>query len=527
MARDFHLPCRSPVLADSGMAATSHPLASLAAIDVLKAGGNAADAAVTAVALLGIVEPHMSGIGGDCFCVVAKPGVPLWGYNGSGRAAARAGTPALLAQGLTSIGPDCVHAVTVPGAVEAWAAIVARHGRFGLDRALAPAIRHARDGFPVAARVAHDWALAVARLARDPGAARHYLPRARAPAMGERMRFLALADTLEAIARRGPTAFYRGAIADDIVATLAARGGLISTDDLACHAGEVVAPISGNYRGLDIVELPPNGQGIAALVLLNILETFAIGRLDPFGSDFLHLALEAGRLAYALRDAHVADPEAMRVPVPALLDKAYARSLAARIDPARRADVADISAPANDTVLATVVDRDRMAVSIINSLYASFGVGIATQETGILLHNRGACFVLDPGHPNTIAPGRRPLHTIIPALGLREGRCELAFGVMGGGYQAMGHAHVVANMIDFGMDPQAALDAPRAFFEAGKTMVERGVSAATVAGLARRGHDVMPRPLPYGGGQAVAIDWQRGVLIGASDHRKDGCALGY
>lgn len=525
--RDFHLPGRSAVFAANGMAATSHPLAARAAVDVLQAGGSAADAAVTAMALLAVVEPHMTGIGGDCFCLVARPDRPVWGYNGSGRAPAAATAEALLAQGVREIGMDSPHAVTVPGAVEAWAAILAAHGRFGLDRALQPAIGAARDGQPVGARVAYDWALAADKLRGDAGAALHYLPGGRAPVAGDRLRLPALAATLEAIAARGPTAFYEGAIAEDIVATMRAKGSLLALDDLAAHRGNAVTPISTTYRDVEVVELPPNGQGLAALVLLNIIETFPMMGLHPSGPERLHLLLEAARLAYGVRDSHIADPDTMRVAVPALLDKAFAAGLARRIDPARRVPLPPAPTPGSDTVLCTVVDRDGMAVSIINSLYASFGVGIATGKTGIMLQNRGACFVVDPAHPNAIGPRKRPMHTIIPALMMRDGRCEMPFGVMGGGYQAMGHAHFVSNLIDCGMDVQEALDAPRVFFDGETSAVENGVSEATILGLRARGHDVALRPLPLGGGQAIRIDWQRGALIGGSDPRKDGCAVGY
>jgi gamma-glutamyltranspeptidase/glutathione hydrolase len=514
-------------MACDAMAATSHPLATQAAIETLHAGGTAADAAVTAVALLGVVEPAMTGIGGDCFCIVSKPGQPPWGYNGSGRASVAMQTETLLAKGIRSIALDSIHAVTVPGAVEAWARILEAHGRFGLDRALQPAIRCAAEGFPVAPRVGSDWAAAVPKLRADAGATRHYLRDGRAPAIGEVMRFPALAKTLEAIAAAGPRAFYEGPIARDIVATIASRGGLVDEEDLARHRGEEVAPISSNYRGLDLVELPPNGQGIIAQVMLNVLEPFDLKRLDPLGPERFHLELEAARLAYAVRNAEIADPAAMRTGVSALLDTNFARELADRIDPARRVEGPALATASSDTVYLTVVDRDRMAVSFINSLYRPFGVGVATANSGIMLHNRGACFVVEPGHPNTIGPGKRPMHTIIPALAMRGGRCAMSFGVMGGHYQAVGHAHVVGNMIDHGMDVQAAIDAPRAFFDGDVTLVERGVSAATVAGLKARGHNVSVRPLPLGGGQAIQIDWDRGVLIGGSDPRKDGLALGY
>lgn len=527
MTRDFHLPGRSQVYAADGMVAASHPLASVAALDALRAGGTAADAAVTAAAALAVLEPQMTGIGGDCFCLVAKPGKPVWGYNGSGRAGAAARAEALVAQGVTAIVPESVHSVTVPGAVAAWAAILEAHGRFGLDRALAPAIHYAEEGAPVAPRVALDWERYGDVLRRDPGASRHFLLNGRPPTAGDRMKYPALAGVLRAVAAGGPKAFYQGAAAEDIVATLSPRGSFLTREDFARHQGDLVEPISSNYRGLDVVELPPNNQGVAALVLLNILERFDLAALDPGGPERLHIQLEAARLAYAVRDTQVADPAFMRTPVPALLDKAFARSLADRIDRSKRVPLPKAPAPGSHTVLITVVDRDRTAVTLINSLFREFGSGIATEKTGILLHNRGCGFVVDPAHPNAIGPSKRPLHTLVPALAMRDGRCELAFGVMGGHYQAMGHAHFIVNTVDYGMNPQAALEHPRAFFADEVTEVERGVSASAIEGLRARGHDVQLRPLPFGGGQAIRIDWERGVLIGASDHRKDGCALGY
>jgi gamma-glutamyltranspeptidase/glutathione hydrolase len=526
MTRDFHLPGRSAVITSDGMAATSHPLASLAAIETLRAGGNAADAAVAAVAVLCVVEPHMTGIGGDCFAMIAQPGKPAWGYNGCGRAGAGASTEALLAQGIHTIGTS-IHAVTVPGVIDAWAAILKTHGRFSFERALAPAIRFAADGFPVAARVAWDWAQAVDKLSADAGAARHYLFDGCAPSEGDVVKLPALAQTLKTIAKEGPRAFYEGPIADDMVATVAPRGSFLTREDFANHRGEVVTPISSNYRGLDLFELPPNTQGLTALVQLNILENFDLGALDPSGPDRFHLALEAARLAYAVRDTHIAEPGHMRVPVPALIDKAFARTLAGKIDRDRRATLPNAPMPGSDTVYLTVVDRDRMAVSLINTLFSTFGIGICTEKTGILLTNRGGCFVVDPAHPNTFGPNKRPMHTIIPALAFRGGRCELSFGVMGAHYQPMGHTQVVTNMVDYGMDVQAAIDGPRAFFVGEQTVIERGIPTATAAGLTARGHDVVVAPSPWGGAQAIRIDWQRGVLIGGSDPRKDGCALGY
>jgi gamma-glutamyltranspeptidase/glutathione hydrolase len=526
MSRDFQLPGRSPVIACDGMAATSHSLATLAAVDTLRAGGTAADAAVAAVATLSVVEPHMTGIGGDCYWLVSQPGKPLSGYNGSGRSGVTASYEALRAQGLGEVG-NSIHCVTVPGAVEAWEQILTAHGRFGLDRALAPAIRYAEGGFPVAARVAWDWPRYVGKLAADPGAAKHYLFNGAPPREGDVIRFPALAETLKIIAAKGARAFYEGDLAADMAATLAARGSFLSTEDFARHHGDAVTPISSNYRGLDIVELPPNGQGLTALVMLNILENFDLTSFDPAGPERFHLALEAARLAFAVRDTHVADAAHMRVPVADLIDKGFAKKLAAKIDLNARARLPSAPTPGSNTVYLTVVDRDRMAVSFINTLYSYFGSGICTEKTGILLTDRGACFTLEAGHPNAFGPDKRPLHTIIPALAMRGGRCDMSFGVMGADYQPMGHAHIVNNMVDFGMDVQQAIDCPRFFFEGEQTVVETGTPTATVEGLKARGHDVVFAATPWGGAQTIKIDWDRGVLIAGSDPRKDGCALGY
>ena len=526
MSRDFQLPGRSPVIACNGMAATSHPLATLAAIDVLREGGNAADAAVTACATLCVVEPHMTGIGGDCFAMLAKPGRPPWGYNGSGRAAAKASAEALRAQGLSEIGAS-IHAVTVPGAIDAWEATLKAHGSIGLDRALKPAIEYAERGFPVAARVAFDWARFVARLKSDPGTAKHYLFNGTAPKEGDVIRLPALAQTLKAVVAKGARALYEGDIADDMVATLAAHGSSITAADFAAHRGEVVTPISSNYRGLDVFELPPNGQGLTALVMLNILENFDMKALDALGPERFHLMLEAARIGYAVRDSHIADPKTMRIDVARLLDKSWARTLAAKIDPAKRVDLPKMPTPGNETTYVSIVDKDRMAVSFINTLYSNFGHGLCTEKTGIIFTNRGSCFTLTPGHPNEFGPSKRPMHTIIPALAMRKNRVDYSFGVMGAHYQPMGHVQIVLNLIDYGMDVQQAIEAPRAFFVGEDSAIERGMPAATIEGLKKRGHRVTTPEAPWGGAQIVNIDWDRGVLIAGSESRKDGCALGY
>ncbi len=524
--RDFQMPGRSPVIACDGMAATSHPLATLAAVDALRAGGTAADAAVAAVATLCVVEPHMTGIGGDCYCLVSKPGKPVWGYNGSGRSGAKASGEALRAQGLKEIGTS-IHAVTVPGALDAWEALLKAHGRFGLDRALQAAIKYAEGGFPVAARVAWDWARNANKLRPDAGASKHYLFNGEAPKQGDVIRFPALAQTLKTLAAKGARAMYEGEIAEDMAATVAARGSFLTPDDYANYRGDVVTPISTNYRGLDLVEIPPNGQGLTALVMLNILENFDLKSLDPRGPERFHLVLEAARLGFAVRDTHLADLAHMRTPVGDLIGKPFGKKLAALIDMNKRAQLPVSPAPGSNTIYLTVIDRDRTAVSFINSLYSSFGLGICTEKTGIMLTNRGACFTLDPDHPNFFGPNKRPMHTIIPALAMRDGRCDMSFGVMGAHYQPMGHVQIVLNMLDYGMDVQEAIDAPRFFFEGEQTVVESGTPAETIAGLKARGHTVAMADQPWGGAQTIKIDWDRGVLIGGSEPRKDGLALGY
>jgi len=527
MSRDFHLPGRSPVIAGEGMAATSHPLATLAAIDVMRLGGNAVDAAVTAVAVLCVIEPHMTGIGGDCFALVAADGNPVWGYNGCGRSGAESSAEALLAKGIRAIEPTSPHAVNVPGAIEAWDAILKAQGTWPLARALEPAIHYAEFGFPVASRVATDWKGLVGKLGNSAGATRHYLFNGRAPEEGDTVKLPALAATLKAIAKDGPRAFYEGAIAEDMAATLKGAGSVLTAEDFARHRGEAVTPISTNYRGIDLVEIPPNTQGLTALVTLNILENFDLPKLEPLGAERFHLMLEAARLGYAVRDTHIAEPSQMRMPVLALNDKAFAKTLAAKLDRSKRVPLPSAPAPGSDTVYLTVVDRDRRAISIINSLFSAFGSAICTEKTGIMFNNRGSGFVLDPGHPNALGPSKRPMHTIIPALAMRDGRCDVSFGVMGAHYQPMGHVQMVLNLYDYGMDIQSAIDAPRAFFSGESTVVERGVPAATIEGLKARGHQIVVAPTPWGGAQAIRIDWKRGVLIGGSEPRKDGCALGY
>ena len=527
--RSFHLPGRSAVYARNGMCATSHPLASLTAIETLKRGGNAVDAAIAAVAVLGIVEPHMTGIGGDCFALLARPGEKPIALSASGRAPAAAKQEWYTERKIAAISPTTAHAVTIPGAVDGWVRLNADHGRLPLAELLAPAIVMAEEGWPVAPRVAADWANGVAKLSAHAGARRHLLVQGRAPRVGDLMRSPALAATLKAIGRGGRDAFYSGEIAEDMVATLRAAGGLHTLDDFAAQRSTYVEPIAAHYRGLDILELPPSNQGIVALIVLKMLARLGSLGADPHATERHHVLMEAARLAYAMRDAFVADPDMADVPVAHMLADDTIEKLVARIDRKRRVpDLGPVLQPGGtDTVYLSVVDRDGLAVSFINSLFAQWGCGIVTERTGICFHCRGVGFTLEAGHPNAIAPGKRPLHTLVPAMAMKDGAPVMPFGVMGAAYQPMGHVLVVSNMLDYGMDPQEALDFPRMFVEGSVIGIEDGFPVEVRQALTAMGHTLERRAEPWGGGQAVLIDRERGVLVGASDHRKDGCALGY
>jgi gamma-glutamyltranspeptidase/glutathione hydrolase len=527
--RDFELPARSTAYGQRGMAATSHPEATLAALDVLRAGGNAVDAAIAAVAVQCVVEPQMTGIGGDCFALLAPASGGVVALNGSGRAPMALTIERVRERGAAAMAEAGAHTVTVPRALAGWAALLEAHGSRGLAELLQPAIRCAEEGFVVTPRVAYDWREARATLERSQGGRDFYLPGGQCPEEGRVMRMPALARTLRRIAEGGPKAFYEGEFTRSMVKALREHGGLHTEEDFAAAAAEFVTPIHSSYRDTVVYECPPNGQGIVALLILNILERFPLAEMAPDGAARLHLLAEATRLAFRDRDAALADPAQADVPVARLLDKSYASRLAEGIDPERaQAELPPpLLEPHPDTVYLTVVDRDLNAVSLINSVYDSFGSGLVCPETGVLFHSRGRAFSLDPGHPNALAPGKRPMHTIIPALAFRGGELWCSFGVMGGNYQPVGHAQVMAHLVDDRFDPQTALDAPRIMASPRDLEVEAGIGRATRRGLAQRGHRVVDTTGPLGGGQAILVDRRRGVLIGGSDPRKDGLALGW
>ncbi len=525
--QDFQRPGRSAIYANNGLCATSHPLAAKTAISILEAGGNAVDAAIAGAILLGICEPQMTGLGGDCFALVKPPGRnDVIALNGSGRAPLSLTAQAVRDQGYANIPPRSIESVTLPGAVDAFCRLSHDWGRLGLAETLAPSIRYADEGVPVAPRVASDWRTAEPAL--QGAARRHFLIDGRAPQVGQLFRAPGQAEVLRRIAREGRAGFYEGEVADDLLASLRALGGSHSQADMDATQCNYTSPVSGHYRGFELLEHPPNGQGATAILLGNILAQFDLSRLDPMGAERAHLEAEAAALAYDARDRFLADPDHV-TRLDHLLDPATGARLAALIDPNRAGTpvIARSEAVHRDTVYITVVDRDRMAVSLIYSVYWSFGAGLASERFGINFQNRGAGFTLTLGHPNEAGGGKRPMHTIIPAMLRKEGRVIMPFGVMGGAYQPTGHIRILSNILDYGMDLQSALDAPRSFMgDGGGMQLEHGYAPEVRAALAEMGHVVGIPDIPLGGAQAIWMD-DSGTLVGASDPRKDGCAIGY
>lgn len=525
--RDFQMPGRSAVYAANGMCATSHPLAAKIAIQMLEAGGNAVDAAIAAGVVLGFAEPMMTGIGGDCFVLVKPAGSEdIVALNGSGRSPAGLKAEDLRAKGMDKVPLRGIESVTLPGAIDAFCQLSRDHGKLGLKACLAPAIYYADAGVPVAPRTGFDWANNADCLKGD--ARDFFLRNDKPPAVGQVFRHPKQAEVLRRVATEGRAGFYEGEVAEDMVDSLRALGGSHTLDDFAATRCNYTTPISGHYRGVELVEHPPNGQGATAILLANILGHFDLAKLDPFGVERTHIEAEATKLAYDARDRFLADP-AHTSRLEHFLAPETASKLAAliRMDKVM-AEAAPLSeAVHKDTVYLTVVDKDRMAVSLIYSLFWGFGSGFASKKFGINFQNRGAGFTLEAGHPNELGPNKRPMHTIIPGMLKKDGRVFMPFGVMGGAYQCCGHARLLTNLVDFGLHPQAAMDAPRSWPEDGRLELERGYSDKVRQGLQDLGHNVVVPDRPIGGSQAILIDYENGVLEGASDPRKDGCALGY
>jgi gamma-glutamyltranspeptidase / glutathione hydrolase len=533
---------RSVVMARNGLIATSQPLASAAGLRVLQQGGNAFDAAITAAAVLAVVEPTMNSLGGDMFALVydAKS-KSVHALNASGRAPARATPAEFRRRGLDAIPYRGELSVSVPGVVDGWSELLARYGTITLDRALEPAIGYARDGYAVSEIIANQWKDVEAILARDPVAAATFLPGGHSPAAGDVFRNPHLAASLELIAKGGRDAFYKGPIAKAIADDMRRRNGLITEADLAANKPDWVEPISTTYRGYDVLELPPNTQGVVALEMLNILEGFDIKSMRHNSAEYLHLLVEAKRMAFADRDAWLADPRS--VPPEALkrmLSKEYAAERRRQFNPAHAVETYAPLALAGssqlpeehpqahgDTIYMTVADRDGNVVSLIQSIFEAFGSGIVAGDTGIVLHNRGALFTLQAGHPNIIAPGKRPFHTLVPAMVMKDNQPWLSFGVMGGDMQPQGHVQVLLNLIDFGMNVQEAGEAPRFRHSATGLALESAISPEARFGLSQRGHSIVTQIGMFGGFQGILFDRRTGVMMGGSDPRKDGLAIGY
>ncbi len=520
---------RSTVYAPRGVAATSQPLATTAALNILEAGGNAVDAAVAAAAVLNVTEPHMTGMGGDMFAILwsAEEG-RLVGMDASGRSGSRVDVEALLAEGVDDAPSTGPRAVTVPGALAGWSALVENHGRLSLAEVLQPAIRIADEGFPVTPIIAQDWAGQVEKLQRNEGArATFLLDGERAPEPGDWFRNPDLAETFRRVAREGPEVFYGGALGQEIVDGLEELGGYLTLDDLRGMDVRWVEPLSVDYKGYTLHELPPAGQGVAALQMLKMLEGFDLQAMGHNTPEYLHTLIEAKKLAHADLARYVADPDHMEVSPESLLEPSYLASRAALIDAGEAADRPD---PGNlitdsETVYLTVADEEGNMISFINSIYGYFGSGVVVPGTGLMLQNRGAGFVMEEGHPNRLAPGKKPFHTIIPAFVTRDGEPWLSYGVMGGSMQPQGHVQVLLNLVEFGMDPQEAIDAERFRHFSGTSVSVEGVGDEVARELEALGHDLRHHVgVAFGGGQLI-LRLDRGWAA-ASDPRKDGMAAG-
>ena len=531
---------RSEVLASGGIAATSQPLATQVALDILKGGGSAVDAAIAANAALGLMEPTGSGVGGDLFAIVWDAGTQrLHGLNASGRSPQELTRAHFIENGYGEVSAFGPLSVSVPGCVDGWFELHARFGRLPMRDLLAPAIRYARRGFPVTELIAHYWDRGRAALEQQPGFADTFLPNGRAPLKGDIFRNPALADTLEQIADNGRGSFYEGALAERIDAFCRRVGCFLRKEDLVRHASTWVDPVSTSYRGYDVWELPPNSQGIAVLQMLNLLEAYDLRAMEHNSATYLHHLIEAKKIAFEDRARLYADPDFAEVPVGTLISKAYADRRRALLDSSRAQHAYPAASLAGDTIYLTVADTDRNMISLIQSNYRGFGSGLCPDGLGFCLQNRGSLFALDEPHSNVYAPGKRPFHTIIPALVTKDGRPWLSFGVMGGDMQPQGHVQILCNLIDFGMNVQEAGDAARFYHtgsstptgaqmtDGGVVALECGISDETRRELAGMGHVLQEMVGPFGGYQAIMYDARRDVYCGASESRKDGQAAGY
>ena len=534
---------RSEVIAPHGMAATSQPLATQVALDILKAGGTAVDAAIAANATLGLMEPTGCGIGGDLFAIVWDAEKrELSGLNASGRSPKLLTLEHFRGEGLDSVPYLGPLSVSVPGAVDGWYELHERFGKLPMSEILAPAIAYANDGFPVSEIIAAAWAMNAETRGEYPGFKETYMPGGKVPATGDMFRNPRLAGTLQAIATGGRDAFYKGEVARKIDSYMTEHGGFLRYDDLASHTSEWVTPVSTDYRGYDVFELPPNGQGIAALQMLNILEAYDLESMGFGSAEYIHTLVETKKVVYEDRARFYADPDFYEAPVARLISKEYAAERRKLIDPSRAAatyPAGNALRETGDTIYMTVADRDGNMISLIQSNYAGMGSGMTPGDLGFMLQNRGALFSLEDGHANVYEPGKRPFHTIIPAFVMKDGEPFMSFGVMGGSIQPQGHVQILVNMIDFGMNLQEAGDAARirhvgssqptdeVMTDGGVLYMESGIGDDVRRKLRDMGHEVATETIDYGGYQAIRFDIAQGVYYGASEVRKDGQAAGY
>ncbi|MGA2468193.1 MAG: gamma-glutamyltransferase [Thermodesulfobacteriota bacterium] len=525
---------RSVLMGTHGMVAASQPLATLAGYKMLLKGGNAVDAVVAMVSVLSAVEPHSVGLGGDAFALIYLAREKrLIGMNASGRAPYRATINWFEERGMDEIPERGIFTVTVPGALHGWAQALERYGTFRICDVFEDAIACAENGYPVTEIIAGEWREAESLLLSSESSSRGYLIDGKAPRPGQIFINRGLARTYQKIVRDGIETFYEGEICDAMVNISNRHQGLLSHQDFKDHSTTWVEPVSTEYRGYTIYELPPNCQGLTALGMLNILEGYDIGSFGNNSPEYLHLLIEAKKAAFKDRDQFITDPEFEKIPIDQFLSKDYARKIREKIDVNKAAPPSSFSFnnEASETVYVTAVDNKRNAVSFISSLFMAFGSGIVVDDTGIVLQNRGRSFSLDPKHFNRLEPHKRPMHTIIPGMVFKDGRFLMSFGVMGGDMQPQGHVQFLANLIDFRMNLQEAVDAPRVRHLKGtEVYIEDGISEKTVAALAQKGHQIIMRAQEVnqvGGGQAIYLDRDQNVLLGASDRRKDGCAIGY
>jgi gamma-glutamyltranspeptidase / glutathione hydrolase len=520
---------RSVVHAPNGMVATSQPLAATAGLRILLQGGNAFDAAVATAAVLAVVEPMQTGLGGDMFALVynQKKG-KVEALNGSGRAPFKATRDYYLSKGFTSMPERGILSITTPGAVDGWAEILEKHGTMTFAQVLQPAIEYAEHGFPVSEIIHTQWKREESLLRQNKEAAETFLIHDKAPKEGQIFKHHRLAATLRALAEGGREAFYKGEIAHKIAAYVEREGGLLTYDDLAAHTSTWIEPIYSDYKGHRVYQLPPNGQGVVTLNLLNILEKFPVSTMGHNSSEYIHLLVEATKLAFADRDLYIADPDFAPVPLERMLCKEYAEEQGRKINIEMAAkNVGPGFEMKADTVYLTVVDKDRNVISFINSIYQGFGSGVVAGDTGIALQNRGRAFSLEENHLNRLEPGKRPFHTIIPAMVFKDNKPYLSFGVMGGDMQPQGQAQVLLNLLEFGMNIQEAGEAPRVRYINKEVALESEFSSKVRFELIEKGHKLVSFVDGFGGFQGILIDPESGMLQGGSDPRKDGCALGY